>query len=830
MSEPGCPAVEAPEDDAAAEALRATRGADRRHWTASELATLGLDGFPVTARGFQLCLKKRGVASTRRRVRGGEALVYRHADLPRELRVAIDRRALAELPLAADEPARSQAALDKGQRDLIALSQLPEWARTRAQQRLAVVDAFETWLGTMRGRTHGQRAAAVFADAWSRGEIEQQHGPDVLPTFSWATLLRWRKTMHEQGAAALGGSDTPRRATIEANPAMLARAEAAIAEFPHLNGEKLHWILAAKFGRAETPSVRSCRRWLAAWKRDNRRLYASIVNPDAYKAKFVPAFGDASAAITELNQVWEFDDTPSDIVLADGQRYTVIGVIDVWSRRMMLQVHRTSTSAGISLLLRRALLTFGVPSVIRTDNGAAYVSRHITEVLRRLEVAHDVLPPFSPEKKPFIERALKTFAYDLVELLPGFVGHNVAGAQAIRARKTFAQRLFGRGSTVELRMTPEDFQRFCDDWCEAYHGRVHGTLKTTPALRAAQWPGRVRTIADERALDILLAPLAGGDGRRVVTKRGIRVEGGLFIAAELGDYVGETVECRQDPRDAGRIYVFDDTGRFVCIAEDPERSGVSRDEIAAAARQHVKAQLAERRQLLRARRREELPTTETIARDIITARIAAAPSVVAFPRPGQAHAPADLSQSRAAARADEAPVAPPRTERDAANEAALVKLAEQAAYRARRLEEQLDSEGRIARALKLFDELQAGRPRHAFEPDTLAWFDGYCRLSEFRTALHFRCGVAYEAIDRLVKRLSTGEVRDRKADRAALIAQGLAAWDALAAGLPVAETERAWFALYETTTEFLSALSTQRGVDIRRGFYRPIAGRRAETA
>ena len=134
-----------------------------------------------------------------------------------------------------------------------------------------------------------------------------------------------------------------------------------------------------------TPSIRACQRWLAAWKRQNRRLHAHLANPDAAKGRYRPAFGDAGQAVARLNQVWEFDDTPSDIVLADGQRYAVIGVIDVWSRRMILQVHRTSTAHGISLLMRRALLTWGVPEMMRTDNGAAYVSQHITAVLRRLD-------------------------------------------------------------------------------------------------------------------------------------------------------------------------------------------------------------------------------------------------------------------------------------------------------------------------------------------------------------------------------------------------------------------------------------------------------------
>lgn len=735
----GAPAEAA--DAAAPTAVRWVGDFDRTEWTAADLVALELDGFPSTPFTMRRWLQRAGCLADERRGNGGATLHWNLHSFPQVLRLAIAARlaeALRERSGTTPEPDATETACD----DLRQLSQLPDAANKRAVARLTAVRAWQSWRAA--SGIVGLRGADRFADAWRAGAIAAPDWVrDHLARFCGRSLLDWERTLVSRGASALGGDYRAREHTIEANPAMLARAEAAIAEFPFLDGQKLHWLLAAQFA-GETPSIRACQRWLAAWKRQNRSLHASLVNPDAHKAKFMPAAGNAAEGITRLNQVWEFDDTPSDIVLADGQRYAVIGVIDVWSRRIMLQVHRTSTAHGVSLLMRRALLTWGVPEVARMDNGAAYVSRHITAVLRRLDIIPDILPPFSPDKKPFIERALKTFAYDLVEVLPGFVGHDVAGAQAIRARKTFAQRLFGRNETVELRMTPEAFQAFCDDWCEAYSSRVHGTLRMAPALKAASHRGPVRTISDERALDVLLAPIAG---HRTVTKKGVRVENGLFIAPQLGDLVGETVECRQDPADAGRIYVFDADGRFVCVAEDPDRTGVSRQEIASAMRAHAKARLKERRTELRGLRRAEIPDPDTIAREILTARIAAAPAVVPFPRPGIEHTSTGVDEAGRAARAEEAPVAPARTEADARREAKLIALVQQ------RREE---------------------------------------------------------------------DARDPAAERKARVARGIAAWDALTAGAAIPEAERAWFEQYETTTEFLSALALARGVDIRRGHYRPV--------
>ncbi len=43
-------------------------------------------------------------------------------------------------------------------------------------------------------------------------------------------------------------------------------------------------------------------------------------------------------------------------MLSDGQRHVIVGVIDVFTRRMKLLVSRTSSAAAVAALLRRTLL------------------------------------------------------------------------------------------------------------------------------------------------------------------------------------------------------------------------------------------------------------------------------------------------------------------------------------------------------------------------------------------------------------------------------------------------------------------------------------------
>ena len=245
----------------------------------------------------------------------------------------------------------------------------------------------------------------------------------------------------------------------------------------------------------------------------NARDLLAVTNPDRDRSRHRPAGGDAAARIVRLNQLWELDSTPADVICADGRRYAIVAAIDIWSRQARVLVVPTSRATAIAALLRRCIMEWGVPEAVRTDEGNDYTSRHVLGVLADLEIEHRPCPPYTPEAKPFVERFLGTLTGDLFATLPGFSGHDVAQAQALRSRKSLAARCGEDDAEIYgATLTAEELQERCDTWCDAVYGRrPHtGLGGASPFARRASWAEPVRRVHDERALDALLAEPAGG--------------------------------------------------------------------------------------------------------------------------------------------------------------------------------------------------------------------------------------------------------------------------------------------------------------------------------
>ena len=406
-----------------------------------------------------------------------------------------------------------------------------------------------------------------------------------MPSFSISSLYNWDRALARGGLNALvdqRGQAQAGRGILGTDTQMRDLVLGMLATYPRTNATLLAQGLAVRFPscRHRLPGVRTIQRWTKKWKEENKVLWSHLCNPDAAKGRCGASVGRADEGVDSLNALWEVDATTSDVLLSDGQRHTILGIIDVWSRRVLLHVTRTSPSSAVCTALRRAILAWGVPDAVRCDNGKEFISHHARTALKDLGIAQETAPPFQPERKPFIERALGTFSHDLLELLPGFCGHDVSDRQAIRARRSFSAR-FGRGENAQGRLTPEAFQEFCDKWCALYASRPHqGLGGLTPTSRASSWIGPMRMIEDEHALDILLSePAQGG-----VHEKGISVGGLWHVAADLGAYIGQRVRIRLDEGDAGKIFVFSKNGVFLCEAVCPKRAGVSRRQLAQATR------------------------------------------------------------------------------------------------------------------------------------------------------------------------------------------------------------------------------------------------------
>ena len=474
------------------------------------------------------------------------------------------------------------------------------------------------------------QAYTWFKHLYNDGSIEAPPWVrEAYGTVSEGSLKRWRETLLREGAAGLAhkwGAHRKGTGIIDSNPALQDLIVGLLASKPHVDAAQAHQLICARMPEVSV-AERSVRRWIARWKDEHGAVFEAVSNPDAFRSHKGVAFGKADESVIALNQCWEMDSTPGDVMCTDG-RHNLVGVIDVWSRRARFLVTPTSKGLHVTTLLRQGIQVWGVPAAMKHDGGRDYTGRHVRRALVDLGIRSIACPPYSPERKPHIERVLGTLSHQFLELLPGYIGHDVAGRKAIENRRGFAQRR-EEGPLCEVALTAAELQAKVDDWADYVYGRApHRNLDgTSPFEKACEWTGPVKFIEDERALDVLLAEAPGQGGFRKVTKTGIRLDGATFIAAEMGAYVGVSVHVKYDAADLGAIYVFEAaTGAFVCKAMCPERTGIDRAEAAAMAKAIQARFIATEKAKLR--RAVAAIKPETVAEDILNAGRRAATVVV----------------------------------------------------------------------------------------------------------------------------------------------------------------------------------------------------------
>jgi transposase InsO family protein len=438
-----------------------------------------------------------------------------------------------------------------------------------------------------------------FCTLYASGEVPvDQQVYETVPSVSVATLYNWQRAFKDKGKAGLAPRYGKRSAqTYKTHWDEHPQQREVVSGFIHKHGKNVKashiWReLKVRFGEDAIPSRRTVARYVKQWFERHPQLADQLTDPNSWKGKHRVSVGRRDEAVRRLAQVWEIDTTPADLLLKyerpDGstgmKRYAVLGIIEVYSRTAALRVVPVENTHAVLSTLRHTILRWQrFPETIRTDQGAVYTSKHFQQILDDLGIQADILPPGRPELKPYIERFLGTFNRDIVPQLPGYAGSNVGQRRQIEARKKGLERsgLTEKESTLELALTQADFQLICDNWLREYNGsRIHRSLQCTPDQKVAQWLDKglsVRGIPTERKdeyealLAMLLAPAPKTRGKapgvRVVRKGKVSVEGIDYAAPEFGEeWNGREVVCRYDEADVSRIFVYDLSMRFVCIA------------------------------------------------------------------------------------------------------------------------------------------------------------------------------------------------------------------------------------------------------------------------
>lgn len=493
---------------------------------------------------------------------------------------------------------------------------------------------------------HAYKAEVIVVPAWVR---------DLIPSFSPRSLQGW---LSDGQLDLFNERSTPvkrekkSRATVGLlNDGEVGRAVMAlVAKQPQLTARQVRRFVGSQYPEltldgqpADLPHARTFARYIREQKDKSRSVMQYLSDPDGYKAKRRFSLGKADAEIVRLNQIWEIDASPADVMLTEG-RHSIYALIDVWSRRLLISVSATARTDAALALIRTGLERWGVPEAIRTDNGADFTSYRFVRAMADLGVEQIIAPPFSPEKKPFVERAIGTFQRDFCRPLPGFIGHNVGDRQRIRAATAFSSRLGqDEGRVFSVQLDRDQFAEMALRWCEhVYAEEVHSSLGMTPREKARSWTGEVRRIANEAVLALLLAPV-DRDGIRTVTKQGIRVSGANFFAAGLEP--GQVVFVRHDPDDMGVIYLFTPSGsEYLGRAINVEREGIDRKAMALKAKAEQKRRMKDELEPLRKDIRK------IKAEDMINAQapvISPAASIIDLPKRSTPHTSPNLQAAGA---------------------------------------------------------------------------------------------------------------------------------------------------------------------------------------
>jgi putative transposase len=629
-------------------------------FSAADLA--GLPGMPRHPQGVRRRAAQAGWSAREESAPGGLQRFFHIDSLPARTKAALKWRSVSvATPEQVQQLGKAQGAGlslrahvadqindNQHQADLAAITQAMPIAPTPdLSAKLAILAAFDAFSVGHAGPALSARLD--FCRAFNARELELEASVfQARPQLSVATLKRMQDAL-KRGLMQLADKRQlrKRREQLLHDAALSTFLQAMLVEYPHAQAPQVLDAMSARFGAdvrvgaVKLPSLPTLWRAIKRWKKDNAEVLCFMHRPDTWRNKYMLAFGSASQGITELNQVWEIDSTPSDVTCDDG-RHTLICVIDVATRRAAIHVSRSEKSTAVAALYRRVLMAWGVPQRVRMDNGAAFRSKHMDLINRGLEIEADFCQPFQPQQKPHIERFQQTFSHGLAELLPGHIGHSVAERKDIEARKSFAERLTKAGGEVTVHLTGAQLQEFCDRWLNSvYMHSAHSGLKgATPweAVQAARTPARV--IQDERLLDLLLATVPDGDGIKTVSKKGVKHMGTWFQAIELSAWVGKRVLCRFDDlqNDMGQLFVFDPEDRgagFICVAVAHELLGADRTEVANVARAQQRERVAEMRRQLKAEARNL--NLKDVAHEVLLDKERKARSLTALPKPTLVH-------------------------------------------------------------------------------------------------------------------------------------------------------------------------------------------------
>lgn len=453
-------------------------------------------------------------------------------------------------------------------------------------------------------------AGAIAIPEFVRSGLTTKEGKLKL---SRASLTNWEGQSIKELAPKHQGKDS----FFDLRPDYAIAAEAISREFGAAAKILQHafdsGLVKEHFGLEDCPTYSQIVCWLKKQEEVNKQRQRAFRTGD--KSILLPALGSYSRGLLP-NEKWEIDSTKADLSTKKENvvwlsspfgeapvRAALVACIDVATRMVKVLVRPTSNSEALCLVLAECVKDWGLPKLVKTDNGKDYISKHVKGFLAAMDIEQKCCVVRQPWEKPHIERFMRTLQHSAEwQMLPWSTGHSVAMQMALRKR---------RDGDLVLPWTIAQFQSWIDKWVDSYHSRIHEGLGISPMARLASFRAEGFAALMPKHLEQALTFAMMREETVTVNKGGISYQGRLYVAEELISHFGEKLAIKFDPEDVNQVVVYTTTdlsrAEFVCKAkwdlaltpQEQARIASAKPAIAQAVQEHEKAVKSARSKLKR---------------------------------------------------------------------------------------------------------------------------------------------------------------------------------------------------------------------------------------
>lgn len=496
--------------------------------------------------------------------RGGKKRLFPFAALPKDIKEALQKKAIAAaLPVIAEEIAQP-IVMQVGDASLTDRQRLERDARSGVKAAIQRMQAEtgcsqESALHTLLNNARTGNLDAVTTRMLQLSRDARGRVGDGFPSIR--TLKRWLATEDLAPKVRQKDMSVPDWAKSFLSFYQQPQKPSVAAAYADFCAE------APADGRPSIDQVRRFLKKLGTVTRERGRM-------GPRELKNIQPFVRRDFSMLEPNDVWSADGHTFDAEVQHpfhGRpfRPEITVFIDIATRRAVgWSVNLAESTHAVADALRNAVETAGAPAIIYVDNGSGYKNAFMkdeaTGLVGRIGATMTHSLPYNSQAKGVIERLHQTLWVQGAKQLPSYIGAAM-DREARLAQFKVTRKAIKAGGAMPL-MPWDLFVSWCQERIDGYNARPHRSLgNTSPDLawRNFEAKGWQAEKLQPEELSTLFRPRV----TRTLRRAEIQLFNNLYFARELEEFHGHDVHVAYDIHDANQVWVYLPSGQLLCTAE-----------------------------------------------------------------------------------------------------------------------------------------------------------------------------------------------------------------------------------------------------------------------